>query len=266
MIIKRLNAKRIQNSEETNELKTMSFVASTSAPDRMGDIIDQSGWKLDNYANNPIVLLNHRPDMLPIAKGEPYIKDNKLHIKIEFDMDDGIASEVARKAKNGFINAVSVGFSAIEATPRNKLSIDSPYYADRGMLYKQAELLEVSIVSIPANQEAVAAKGYSLVNQEIIDNKIRDILRSELLAMPRFNVTRFVDMCKHIAEIEETEDRIIISFEKLTQVNNDADKATQSAGYAEDDEDEKDEKGFLGLNTEELFEVLTTIIKEVKDV
>jgi hypothetical protein len=91
----------------SSKKEKVSFVASSATPDRYGDIIDQKGWILDNYKKNPVVLLNHDSNQLPIGKGNVYLRDDKLVIDVEFDSEDERAKEVERKAKKGFMNAVS---------------------------------------------------------------------------------------------------------------------------------------------------------------
>ena len=65
------------------------------------------------------MLLNHDSNQLPIGKGNVYLRDDKLVIDVEFDSEDERAKEVERKAKKGFMNAVSVGFRPLESKSRS---------------------------------------------------------------------------------------------------------------------------------------------------
>ena len=112
----------------------VSFVASTSNADRYGDIINQNGWSLDKYRKNPVILLNHNASQLPIGRGEVEVIDGKLMVDVEFDMGDPVAAEVARKTKEGYMGAVSVGFNAISSTPRSMLNQESPQTATLSLL------------------------------------------------------------------------------------------------------------------------------------
>lgn len=200
----------VKRQEQTAEAEPskVSFVASTATPDRYGDIIDQKGWSLDAYNKNPIVLLNHDSSQLPIGRGQVQIKNDQLVIDVEFDMDDPRAAEVARKTQKGFMNAVSVGFQPLQSALRAELSKDSPYYGKNGQFFKSAELLEVSIVTIPANGEAtmITQKEFNEFKSTML-HEIRNMIRSELLTLPEMRI-------KHILEISEEEDRILISFAK----------------------------------------------------
>ena len=160
MIIKKLFVERIAPEEEPEDAPLMaSFIASTSAEDRYGDVIAQS-WDLTNYRKNPIILFNHDANQLPIGKGDVDVVDGNLMIDITFDMDDPRAAEIGRKVKAGFLNAVSVGFNPIEAVERSELPDGHFAKGEKGTFFKSAELLEVSVVTIPANQEAVSSKEY----------------------------------------------------------------------------------------------------------
>ena len=200
----------VKRQEQTAEAEPskVSFVASTATPDRYGDIVNQSGWSLDAYRRNPIVLLNHDSSQLPIARGKVEVKNDQLVIDVEFDMDDPRAAEVARKTQKGFMNAVSVGFQPLQSALRAELPKDSPYYGKNGQFFKSAELLEVSIVTIPANGEAtmITQKEFNEFKSSML-HEIRNMIRSELLTLPEMRI-------KHILEISEEEDRILISFAK----------------------------------------------------
>lgn len=188
----------------TSKQDTVSFVASTSSPDRYGDIIDQKGWILENYKKNPVVLLNHDSNQLPIGKGHVHIRDGQLVIDVQFDQEDERAREVERKAKKGFMNAVSVGFRPLESKSRSELPEENKYYGKRGMYYSKSELLEVSIVTIPANGEAtmLEQKFYNAIKEDLIE-EVKSIIKENM----------FVG--KHILSVSEEDDRYIVEFAKM---------------------------------------------------
>lgn len=205
MIIKQLISKRLENDNQAE--KVYSFIASTDRADRYGDIINQSGWELDSYERNPILLLNHEHNSLPIGRGKVRIAPEGLIIDVEFDMEDSRAAEIAGKVERGFLNAVSVGFTPLKAISRASLAKDHAAYSDQGGSYfEKAELLEVSIVTIPANSDAtaIAAKSYD----EKIKSMIQEEVRSSLASLPSSSVL------KHILEVREDEDSFTIIFAK----------------------------------------------------
>ena len=187
----------------SSKKEKVSFVASSATPDRYGDIIDQKGWILENYKKNPVVLLNHDSNQLPIGKGNVYIRNDKLTIDVEFDSEDPRAKEVERKAKKGFMNAVSVGFRPLESKSRSELPSDNKYYGQRGMYYSKAELLEVSIVTIPANGEAT-----------MLEQKFYNAMKEEILQEVKAAIQDNLIVNKHILDVKEEDDRYIVSFAK----------------------------------------------------
>ena len=127
----------------------ISGMASTNATDRMGDVIVSDAWKekgaLDNYLKNPVILAFH--DMTqPIGKTishETNDKGLKITAKISKSADKFITL-----IKEGILSAFSVGFIVKDADFDRKSGT---------FLIKSIELLEVSVVSVPANQEALNA-------------------------------------------------------------------------------------------------------------
>ena len=134
--------------------KTYKFLASTSSIDRQGDSIDQSGWELENFKMNPVGLWAHRYDELPVAKVVG-ITVTKLGLEADFVFaDHQKAKDVKKLVDDGILNAVSVGFIPKE---RN------------GNVITRAELLEISIVPVPANQDAI------LLSKEVSDLIKKDV-------------------------------------------------------------------------------------------
>lgn len=148
------------------------FLASTSAIDRQGDSIDQSGWELGNYKLNPVILWAHDYSQLPIGKAESVeITDAGLKISTVFASEKANpkAEQVRQLLAEGFLNAVSVGFIPKE---RN------------GNVITRAELLEVSVVPVPANQEALQlaiSKGLdiSLLAKDLEKGEVSDVIAEQ---------------------------------------------------------------------------------------
>lgn len=225
MIFKNLQCEILRDGKSKNGM--VSFVASTGNTDRYGDIVNQSGWDVSKYKNNPVILLNHDSNSLPIGKGTVEIVNNQLMVDVEFDMDDPIAKEVARKTKAGFLNAVSVGFNPMDSTPRAMLEKSHPAYGQTGNYFDKAELLEISIVTIPANGEAVAAKNYKSKNRLF---KISDL--------------------KHILDVEMTDDTVIVTYARMEKDQKkpepEMEQAMKDPEDLEEEEKEESEEKYHG--------------------
>lgn len=152
---------KIRENETTDTTSTTVVIASTDAPDRYGDIVDQATWKLDRYNANPIIQWGHRYDLPPIGKASVGVHDGELLAEITWDTGEhnSLANTVASQFENGFLSAVSVGFMPGHAVKRSSLEQDDPRFAPAGMVYFEPELLEISAVPIPANPEALAQRG-----------------------------------------------------------------------------------------------------------
>ena len=227
LIIKNLVCERIKTVGET----TYSFVASNNKIDRMGDVINQSGWSLNAYKNNPVILFNHDSRALPIGKGSVEIIDGQLMIDIEFDEKDELAKKIKSKVEGGFLNAVSVGFKPIQAVERNTLDKENRYYGEHGTYFEKAELLEVSIVTIPANSGATAAKFIDSVDDLDIFARM---------------------VSKHIINIIEEDDEYKITFAKAKKPEQDVEPSEEHEEQPveqvyNDDEDDKEKQYNLEL-------------------
>lgn len=128
------------------------FVASTSELARDDMTIDAKGWKLDNYRSSPVVLWSHdymgnRP---PIGRAENVRVDgDKLRADIIFDQGDPFAVDVERKYREGFLNAVSVGWDTLEFQPTDA---NQPWNGGKVL---SAELLDISAVNVPGDPKAL---------------------------------------------------------------------------------------------------------------
>jgi len=146
--------------EDEQRRKVARFVASTASVDRMGDIVDQS-WQLENYLRNPVILQNHDYHAPVVGMAtRAVVEEGALVIDVLFDTSEHNADgrRIASQVADGFVRAVSVGFRPGRVTARAALPEGDPRKGERGYVLAENELLELSIVSVPANADALAAK------------------------------------------------------------------------------------------------------------
>lgn len=137
----------------------VEFVLSHESDDRMGDIIRQDGWDLTNFKKNPVMLWAHDSRGIPpIGKWSNVRIDSRTLLgSANFDTDDPFAASIESKVRRGFLNAVSVGFRPLEMEWRPEKEGEN----GGGSLFRPAadfkkqELLETSIVSVPAHPKAL---------------------------------------------------------------------------------------------------------------
>jgi HK97 family phage prohead protease/HK97 family phage major capsid protein len=118
--------------------------ANTTQVDRVGDVIPMTAWNdaLVNYLKNPIILAYHEDDQ-PIGRMVDHRIDAQgFWVKARIS---AAAEDVFNLVKDGVLTAFSVGFTIKDAM----------YDAVTDLfIIKQLELLEISVVSIPCNQDS----------------------------------------------------------------------------------------------------------------
>lgn len=137
----------VNSTEDEHDKEALHFVASTADLARDNIIITSDAWELENYLKNPIVLWAHRYDSLPIGRARPHSKSGVLHAEIVFDPNDAFAQEVARKYRDGFLNAVSVGWRTLESHREGQREVVT-----------KAELLDISAVPVPGDPNALIVR------------------------------------------------------------------------------------------------------------
>jgi HK97 family phage major capsid protein/HK97 family phage prohead protease len=164
-------------SDKTEDGGT-EFILSDATPDHFNDIIEPAGWSFENFKKNPICLFNHRSEWpigtwknIRIAGGEL-----RGHLQPAPWGTSPRIDEVRRLIDAGILKAVSVGFKAIESKPRGRDPFD-------GMVYVKSELVECSLVSIPANPNALSVAKSLRISSEtqrvVFDESVSKRIRSE---------------------------------------------------------------------------------------
>ena len=134
-------------SEDEDGSVNIRGLASTNSIDRVGDVINHDAWTksggLDNFKHNPIILFNHNYDK-PIGRATS-MEVNKSGLELGARISKS-AGEIKDLIKDGVLGAFSVGFRVKDAEYNEETD---------GLEIKDAELFEVSVVSVPANQTAM---------------------------------------------------------------------------------------------------------------
>lgn len=131
--------------------KSVTFTISDNKVDRYGEIVEQKSWDFKSYKNNPIVLWGHDPsqaeNVLGTASSLKIAEDGSATTaKLNFDSDINPKAElIFNQIKKGTLRTVSVGFVPHTEEFENDVPV-----------LKNNELLEISVVPIPANPRAIA--------------------------------------------------------------------------------------------------------------
>ena len=151
---------KVEEAAAVDGVRRATFVASDESVDRYGDIIRASGWDLSHYKNNPVLLFGHDSSAVPIGRvPEIAVDGSRLIATAEFrpEGDSEAADDVYSALRGGFLNAVSVGFLPTKA-PNYIWAEDDPKHEGwpTGYEFVGQELLELSVVPVPANPQALA--------------------------------------------------------------------------------------------------------------
>ena len=132
--------------EDDDGSVVIAGMASTKDFDRAGDSISPEAWMkggLNNFEKNPIILFNHDYNK-PIGRATGLkVTENGLEMKAK--ISKSAPDSVAQLVKEGILGAFSVGFKVKDADYIKETD---------GLMIKDAELFEVSVVSVPCNQAA----------------------------------------------------------------------------------------------------------------
>lgn len=140
--------------------RCLRFTISTGIVDREKDTIAVAGWDLSNFLRNPVVLWGHDAASLPIGRAiDVGVEGGALKATVRFIPSDTpergqFADAVYRLARQGFLGATSVGFQPIkwDYTQDKDRGADDWF---PGIDFQEQELIELSVVTVPANPEAL---------------------------------------------------------------------------------------------------------------
>lgn len=216
----------------------LEFVLSDATKDRMGDVIEPTGWKLDAFNKNPIALFNH-DSKFPIGSwSKVRVVNGQLIGKLKL-ADRGTSDridEIIKLVEQGILRAVSVGFLPIEYEALKDNS---------GLLFKEQELTETSLVSVPANPSAVQlARSLNTSDETIrlVFGKSADthetIKRgvSGEIATNSSHLRKITDMTPISKRIEDAHERLNVLKDQLTEhLNTIGDEPDDTAMAVTDD-------------------------------
>jgi hypothetical protein len=153
---------------------TARFVVSTIAKDRMGDAVVPQGCKthLASYRANPVVFFGHKSYAFPIGSAWDEAKNLAVEVEddvrvvstVKFHLKTLESEQVFALVHADELRTASVGFlpkkakvfrqKDDESRPRDQANFD-PWVSFR---FEEWELLEWSIVGVPANADCVAMR------------------------------------------------------------------------------------------------------------
>ena len=141
----KFTAKALPKDDDEDQSIMIEGYASTNDKDRHGDVVPTGVWEkgIAEYVKNPIILAYHNHTM-PVGKMvEHKVDDKGLWIKAKIS---DAAGDVYKLIKKGILSAFSIGFRIKDAEYNTAAEV---------FLVKDLELHEISVVSVPANQNTL---------------------------------------------------------------------------------------------------------------
>jgi phage head maturation protease len=168
--------------------RSARFVMTSETPDRLGDIIRMDGVDIAQFMRNPVAFFSHDSASWPIGKWANLQRYSHAAVpRLEGDLQlapggGPIATidEAAWAIANGLTRACSIGFLP-DWSAASKV-INSAGDWEGGIQFNKVELLECSLVGIPANPSALAkgfgklhAHGHHLPSHREVSQRKREI-------------------------------------------------------------------------------------------
>jgi HK97 family phage prohead protease len=209
----------INENYSLNKVFIIKGTANSGQKDRASDIMPKSCWDLANFLKNPILLYNH-DYASPVGKiTELYATETGLKFTAEIGHVDTEMTEIqantVKLIKQGVLKTFSVGF----------IGHDYDYdKQNQTYIYKNAELLEISIVSVPMDANATldsffskqinSTKGIKMLDDiKVIVEKIKEELAnlSTIISENEQLKAEVSAKSKYISELEN----VIIETQKI---------------------------------------------------
>lgn len=157
----------VYRSAQQSDKNPSEYILSDETVDRYGDVIMAGGWDLSNFKKNPIALFNHDSDEVIGTWENVRVEGKRLigKLKLAAEGTSPTVDKVRRLVQQGILRAVSVGFNPTQYEPLNEKA--DPFWGP--FRYLKQELLETSVVSVPANPGAMqlSVRGVSTPNEEL---------------------------------------------------------------------------------------------------
>lgn len=221
--------------------------ANTTDKDRVGDVVTAKAWAkgVENYRKNPVLLYQHKHDQ-PIGKVDKVTVDRKgIYV-------DAIVSEAAEKLhgvqtliKDGALKSFSVGFRVKDGNYDEKTD---------SMTITDVELLEISVVSVPANQNSLFSIRKSFDGDSDYENFVKNFKTEESEEEMDTEDTLVEEKSEAISETEVVE---TVETTETIEVEEKAEEGSSNEDLTEEEKATEAEE-----STEEIAEETKTVEKE----
>ena len=225
-INKIINASDLKVENKANGSSKVCVIkgyGNVALPDRYNELMPQECWDLNNYFINPVICINHDTKDINSLVGKATLVEARPE-GLYFEAEIGVEGEdltpsqetVVKLVRQGVLKTLSVGF------------IPHDYETDKktGVLkYKKAELLEISLVTVPMQQNSVltSVKAFNDANDQVLEHveEVEKLLNDATITYPQNDTT---EAGSGVAQPEEEVDQedldIAILKEQVSIIQN----------------------------------------------
>lgn len=167
----------MDKNEKQDNNKPITFVLSDESVNSYGFVVLTEGIDTSAFERNPVMLYMHNRDGNVIGRWENIRKDGKRLLgDAVFDDSTELAATVKKQVEKGFLRSVSIGIEQIATEELNGVQTVT-----------KCRLIEVSIVDIPSNENAVKlfrrSGGYVYNLKELETDPAPEDLKTALIAL-----------------------------------------------------------------------------------
>lgn len=217
----RFMSKRAPRSLDA-EARTVEHEASNDLMDRMGDRIEVRGWDVSAFKENPILAWMHNMELPPLGLVRKLTKASEEDRNVLLSTSrfhpqekNPFAELIYKMVSEGDLPGSSVGFRPLETIrPSSEEELEKLGVGPYGVYFKRQELLELSIVTVPANPKTLTRKLDQYAKDgafswAVINDAQRELgLEGEAKQESRARARAFVDMGRGLV----VEDQISSEF------------------------------------------------------
>ena len=167
----------MDKNEKQDTNKPITFVLSDESVNSYGNVVLTEGIDTTAFERNPVMLYMHNRDGNVIGRWENIRKEDKRLLgDAVFDDSTELAATVKKQVEKGFLRSVSIGIEVITIEDLNGVQT-----------IVKSRLIEVSIVDIPSNKNAVKlcrrSGGYAYNLKELENDNTPEDLKAALIAL-----------------------------------------------------------------------------------
>jgi HK97 family phage prohead protease len=201
---------------------TIKGYGNVSTIDRGRELMPKECWDLKNYLINPVICINHDTKDINSLVGKATFVEARPE-GLYFEAEIGAEGEeltpaqatVVKLVRQGILKTLSVGFIPHDYETDKKTGV---------LTYKRAELLEISLVTVPMNQDSVLTS-IKEFNGEVLESTTKEETTEEVKEIAE--VKEESQTLQHVEEVEKILDAQLPVEEPTEEVEEEDEEMVQ---------------------------------------